>query len=434
MTNNPIFLFLLAFVLLFSGCARLDKDRPASDVEYYTCTMHPSVKKQSPKDKCPICKMDLVPVKKKPGAAAEPAGAPPGHDHARMMAAAAAKGGGDSDPSDHPSEFSVPVERQQQIGVTYATVQKSPLRRTLRAVGIVTYDKQRHWDYVSRVEGYVQKLHVASRGDLVEMDQPLLTIYSPELLTTQREFLELLRMRDEAGQANSAASLESANRLLESAQRRLQLWNITPKQIAKLEQSRQASETLTLYSPFKGVVQDLAVDQGRRVTMGDHLVDVADLSVVWIWTEFYQDELPLVKKGLPATVTASPYPGESFTGKIAVVDPFISETRRTGRVRFEVENADFKLRPDMYVDVALDLDFGEGLTIPVSAVMPTGQRNVVFVEKGEGRLEPRFVELAGKFGTNFAVRSNLKDGEHVVSSANFLIDAEAKVQGALKSW
>ena len=227
---------------------------------------------------------------------------------------------------------------------------------------------------------------------------------------------------------------ESTDRLVESARQRLRLWNIGEQQIAELEKTRKPEELLTLYSPFKGTVQSLGVDQGRRVMLGDHLVDIADLSVVWVWAEFYQDELPMLKKGLPIVLSTSSYPGEEFKANISVIDPFINEISRTGRVRIDVQNPDLKLRPDMYVDVSLTMDTGEGLAVPVSGVLPTGKHNVVFVKKGEGKLEPRFVEVGRKFGDYYELRSGLKEGEQVVTSANFLIDAEAKVQGALKSW
>ena len=333
-----------------------------------------------------------------------------------------------------PTEFTVPVARQQQIGVTYATIEKRPFTHAIRAVGVVAYDKQRHWDYVSRIEGYVQKLFVFSRGELLEKDAPILTIYSPDLLTTQNEFVDVLKMRDEAKQKGNKPVLDSTEKLYESAKQRLHLWNISDNEVAELEKSRKAQEHLTLYSPFRGVVQDIGVDQGRKVMNGDHLVDIADLSVVWVWAQFYQDELPMLKRELPMTVTTSSYPGEKFNGKISVIDPFISDTMRTGRVRIDVENADLKLRPDMYVDVELQMDMGEGVAVPVPAVLPTGKRNVVFVDKGEGKLEPRFIELGRKYGDYYEVKSGLNETERVVTSANFLIDAEAKVQGALKSW
>ena len=422
-------LAVIGLAALVASCSkRADHGKPA-DVDYYTCTMHPSVRSQDPKAKCPICSMDLVPVLKK-GAGATNAAAATGHTGHTPGGAPATM----TDEEDKPGEFTVPTVRQQQIGVTYAAVERRAFSHTVRAVGTVAYDKQRHWDYVARVEGYVKKLFVTSRGEPVEKDAPLLTIYSPDLLTTQNEFVGLLKMRDEARANGLKSMLETSERLVESGRQRLRLWNIADGQIAELEKTRQPEETLTLRSPFGGVVQDVPVDQGRRVMAGDHLVDVADLSVVWVWAQFYQDELPMLKKDLPVTITTSSYPGEKFSGKISVIDPFLNDATRTGRVRIDVENPGFKLRPEMFADIELTMDMGEGLAVPVSAVLPTGKHNITFVDKGEGKLEPRFVELGRQYGDNYEVKSGLKETERVVTSANFLIDAEAKVQGALKSW
>ncbi len=432
-------LFGAALLFLAASC-RNEFAGKAADVDYYTCTMHPSVKKQNPTDKCPICSMDLEPVKKKSAKTT-------GHDHgqtkgdADSLALSAEKqekmipGQGEKKESEElPTEFSVPVTRLQQFGVTYATVAKQPFHQTIRAVGLVAYDKQRHWDYVSRTEGYVQKLFVFSRGELVEKDAPLLTIYSPDLLTTQNEFVDLLKMRDQAKEKGNKAVLDSTDRLYESTRQRLRLWNVSDKEVADLEKSRKPQEHLTLFAPFRGVVQDIGVDQGRRVMNGDHLVDITDLSVVWVWAQFYQDDLPMLKKGLSVSITTSSYPGEKLAGQISVIDPFLNDAMRTSRVRIDVKNAELKLRPEMYVDVELTMELGEGVAVPVPAVLPTGKRNVVFVDKGEGKLEPRFIELGRKHGDFYAVKSGLKEAERVVTSGNFLIDAEAKVQGALKSW
>jgi Cu(I)/Ag(I) efflux system membrane fusion protein len=429
---------LVVVTLLLVSCKKGGADAKPADVDYYTCTMHPSVKKQNPTDKCPICSMDLVPVLNKGVPASAPVSdhsQPAGHvDHMPGMPLESGTNAPDASRSDAPTAFTVPIERQQQIGVTYATIEKRPFTHTVRTFGLVGYDKHRHWDYVTRVEGYVKNLSVFSRGELVEKDAPILTIYSPDLFTTQREFVDLLTVRDEARTNGSRALLASTTRLVESARQRLRLWNISDDQIAELEKNRTPSETLVLRSPFKGVVQDLGVDQGRRVMIGDHLVDIADLSAVWVWAQFYQDELPLLKKDLPITITSSSYPGEKFPGKISVVDPFLNDATRTGRVRVDVENPGLKLRPDMYVDAELTMDMGEGIAVPFSAVLPTGQHNIVFVDKGEGKLEPRFIQLGRKYGEFYEVKSGLNETERVVTSANFLIDAEAKVQGALKSW
>jgi len=164
------------------------------------------------------------------------------------------------------------------------------------------------------------------------------------------------------------------------------------------------------------------------------LVEVADLSVVWVWAEFYENELPMLKLGQKIDITAKSYPGEKFEGTISLINPFLEEAKRTAKVRIDIPNPDFKLRPAMYVNAELAMDMGEGLTIPVSAVMPTGTRNVVFINKGEGKLEPRIVQLGSKYGESYEVQNGLHEGEQVVASANFLIDAESKVQQALNEF
>jgi membrane fusion protein, copper/silver efflux system len=235
-------------------------------------------------------------------------------------------------------------------------------------------------------------------------------------------------MRDEA---KSKDARETPERLINSAKRRLQLWNVTEAQIAELQKTRQPQENLTLLSPFRGVVQSVPVDQGKNVKVGDLLVEVADLTVVWVWAEFYENELSMLQVGQKLAITAKSYPGQNFDGTIALIDPFINETKRTAKVRIDIPNTDFKLRPGMYVNAELAMDMGEALTVPVNAIMPTGERNVVFIDKGEGKLEPRIVQLGAKYGDVYAVNSGLKEGERVVASANFLIDAESKVQQAL---
>src|SRR5437588_6821708 len=423
---------LVALLLGGASCTKKGASGKPSNVDYYTCTMHPSVKSQEPNDKCPICGMDLVPVLKKSGGETKPEASPQMGEtkSGEMQGMPGIKGSGEMKGA-QTSEFVVPVERQQQIGVTYAAVQRKPLRHTIRSVGMVVPDKGRNWQFVSRVDGYVQKLDVKSPGEIVEKDAPLLSIYSPDLLTSEREFVELLRMRD---QAKSREARETPERLIESAKRRLQLWNVTDEQITELQQTRNPRENLTLLSPFRGVVQSVPVEQGKSVKMGDMLVEVADLSVVWVWAEFYENELSMLQPGQKIVVTTKSYPGEKFDGTISLIDPFLDETKRTAKVRIDTPNADFKLRPGMYVNAELAMDMGEALTVAVSAIMPTGERNVVFVDKGEGKLEPRVVQLGAKYGDIYEVQSGLQEGERVVASANFLIDAESKVQGALREF
>jgi membrane fusion protein, copper/silver efflux system len=433
-------IFAALLLLSIAACSRTATPSKPADVDYYTCTMHTFVHVNAP-GKCPVCSMDLVPVMKRNverksverGATSEPSDASRSsapRSTSDMPGMPGMQGGNQMSGASSP-EFVVPIERQQQIGVTYATVERKPLSHTIRAVGMVEADLQKHWAFVARVDGYVQQLFVTSPGQLVEKDAPLMSIYSPDLFTTEREFVMLLRMRDEA---KTKDARETPERLIAAAKTRLQQWNVTGEQIADLEKTRKPAEVFTLRSPFRGVVQEVPAHQGVTVRIGDHLVDVADLSVVWVWADFYENELSMLKQDQKVGVTAKSYPGETFQGQVAVINPFLDEAKRTSRVRIDIPNPDFKLRPGMYANVELAMDMGEALTIPVSAVMPTGTRNVVFVDKGEGKLEPRIVQLGAKYGDLYEVRGGLRRAERVVSSANFLIDAESKVQGALKDF
>src|SRR5438067_4213524 len=393
---RKIALLVTLAALLFgaTSCSKEGATGKPNNVDYYTCTMHPSVHSKDP-GKCPICSMDLVPVMKKEGgeATSQPQGeeikggekkAPSGE--MQGMPGMPGMKEGEMKGAEKTSEFVVPVERQQQIGVRYAKVERKPLHHTIRAVGLIVPDKTRNWQFVSRVDGYVQKLDVTAPGELVDKNAPLLSIYSPDLFSSEREFVELLRMRD---QARSKDARETPQRLIQAAKRRLQLWNVTDEQIAELEKTRKPFDTLTLLSPFRGVVQSVPVEQGKNVKVGDMLVEVADLSLVWVWAEFYETELSMLKVSQTIDITTKSYPGEKFQGTISLINPFLDERKRTARVRIDILNPDFKLRPGMYVNAELEMDMGMALTLPLSVVMRTGMRKIAFVEEGEGELEPR---------------------------------------------
>ena len=411
MKTTALFLILSGLALL-AGISRAAAATPPADVAYYTCAMHPSVHLLDPDAKCPICGMNVVPVMKV--SATPPADTPPS--------------------ADQPREFTIPLERQQLIGVTYATVESRPLRRVLRAAGVVAAPTSARRDCVARVDGYVHDLDISAPGDRVARGQVLMDIYSPDLVATESEYVDLLRMREKALRDNDAPATEVAGRLLAGARARLEQWNVTDGQIDAIGKAGAAARYLPLLAPVAGTVEDIAVRQGARVAAGDRLATLVDLSSVWVWADFHEDELPLIKPGVAVTITSTSLPGWSLPGTIAVMDPFINQMKRTGRVRIDVGNAALKLRPEAYVDVAVTLDAGEGLAVPVDAVLPTGGRDIVFVDKGAGRLEPRFIRIGGKFGGFYQVTAGLSAGERVVASGNFLVDAESKIEGALKDF
>src|SRR5438094_1634845 len=271
MKSIALKLFVLAVLFITPACSKSNQTTKPSDVDYYTCTMHPSVHAEAP-GKCPICGMDLVPVMKKsasPSAFESSSGG-----GMQGMAGMPGMQSGKQTNGAPSHEFVVPVERQQQIGVTYATVTRAPLHHTIRTVGTVEPDLQKHWAFVARVDGYVQELFVPSAGQVVEKDAPLLSIYGPDLLTTSRELVMLLRMRDEAKARDARATPE---RLIAAAESRLRQWNITDEQIADLERTRQPTEALTLRSPFRGGVQAELARQGGNGRVGDRLMEIGEL-------------------------------------------------------------------------------------------------------------------------------------------------------------
>ena len=411
-----VILALVVFVGINSCTKPVGPTVAAGVIDYYTCTMHPWVHSKKP-GTCPVCAMDLVPVYKSKSQG----------DQANQAGNAGAIPSSSIKPSAQPTshEFDVPVERQQQFGVSYAQAKRERLVRTVRTVGLVTADKGRQWMYVPRTDGYVQKLYITSPGQVVEKGQDLMQVYSPDLATSEQELIKLLENRDHG-------AAHDIDQLIQSAKRRLGQWNLTDQQIDDLEKRRISSEYLTLVSPFKGVVEEVPADQGERFSIGQKLISVADLSLVWVWAEFYQNEIPIINVGQTVSITLDS--DKSFTGVVAVVNPFISQTQRTTKIRIDLPNPDLQLRPGMYVNADLSVDLGEGLTVPINAVVPTGSRNIVFLDKGNGKLQPSIVQLGSQVGDAYQVLSGLKEGDRVVASANFLIDAESQVQGALQGF
>jgi len=326
----------------------------------------------------------------------------------------------------------IPPEKQQLIGVKTVAVSLKPMEKVIRTVGRIEYDERRLATVNTKVEGWIERLYVDYTGKYVKKGGALAEIYSPELFATQQEFINLVKWSKTQNTEGFGKMLaQDAQQILEAARERLRLWDITDSQIKKIEESGKPIRTLTIYSPVSGyIVQKMAL-QGMRVMPGEKLFDVADLSTVLVIADIYEYELPLIKMGDTAKINLSYFPGKEFFSTIDLIYPTLSEETRTTKVRFTIPNPDGALKPNMYTDVQVKIDLGTKLAIPAEAVIDTGERHVVYVDKGGGNFEPREVALGLKGDGMVEVIRGLNAGERVVSAANFLIDSEAKLKGVV---
>ena len=325
-------------------------------------------------------------------------------------------------------------EKQQLIGVKTVEVSIKPFQKIIRTVGRIEYDERNLSTVNTKFEGWIERLYVNYTGKYVKKDEPLCEIYSPELLATQQEFINLLKWSSKSEIRNSKSEIEhmlsnDAEKLLEAARQRLRFWDITDDQIKKVEETKRPIRTLTLHSPVNGYVIQKTALQGMKVMPGEKLFDVADLSTVWIISDIYEYELPLIKVGETAVISLSYFPGKEFLSKIEYVYPSLSGETRTAKVRFTLSNPGGQLKPQMFTNVEVKISLGKKLAIPDDAVIDTGTRQIVYVDKGEGYFEPREVMLGVRAEGLREVLMGLKAGEKVASSATFLIDSEAQLKG-----
>ncbi|MCU0601479.1 MAG: efflux RND transporter periplasmic adaptor subunit [Desulfobacterales bacterium] len=330
-----------------------------------------------------------------------------------------------------PGNVQISPERQQLIGVRFGSVEKRSLTKVIRTVGRIDYDEKRIGIVSPKISGWIEQLYVDFTGRFVRKGEPLLTIYSPELVSTQEEYLLALKARQDWSKSPFSEVTEGGNLLAESARRRLKLWDISDAQIQALEESREPKKTLTLYSPFTGHVLEKMVNKGQFVDAGMALFKIADLSVVWLIADIYESELSAIRVGQPAAIQMPYYPGETFTGKAIYIYPYMDAQTRTAKVRYEFANPHGKLKPEMFADVEITVPLGDRLAVPEGAVIDTGVRKVVIVDRGSGYFEPREVRLGARASDLFEVLDGLKAGERVVTSANFLIDSESKLKEAV---
>jgi RND family efflux transporter MFP subunit len=439
-----------------TGPAVAPTAKPEGKTQYWRCPMHPEIVRDAP-GKCPKCGMDLVPVREgvpvpaapAPGAPAAPAKerkikywvspmdpgyvrdqpgkAPCGMD---MVPVYEDAGGG----AETPGVIAVSPTTVQSMGVRTAKVEVRPLSRLTLAVGLVNINERNLSTVTTKVNGWLERLYVNATGDPVRKGQALVSIYSPELVASQEEYL--LAVRNLKAMQNSVVKemADGARRLAEASRRRLAYFDISAAQIDALERTGQVKKHLTLASPANGIVTKRMVTQGMYVQAGMPLLEVADLSTVWVDADIYQYELPWIKVGQPVTMSLDYLPGENFPGKIDYIYPYLKEATRTAKVRLRFSNPGLKLKPEMFAQVKIDSPVShQAVVVPADAVIDTGLKQHVFIALGQGRFEPREVKL-GVLGNDGLreVLAGLKGGEDVVTSAQFMLDSESRFREAVQ--
>lgn len=384
------------------GHARLAQAKPKSEQrKIYHCPMHPNYTSDKPGN-CPICGMNLVPIKDEEGTRHEE-----GHDK-----------------EDVPGRASVRIspKKRQALGVETVPVILEPLIKTIRTVGVVAYAEPMISEVYAKFDGWVEKLYVDQTGEWVEKGAPLFAIYSPELVSTQQEFLLAMSLKKTQG--------IEAESLLKAARKRLAFFDIGDDQIRKIEQTGQTSKVLLLSASQRGFVIQKNVVEGKKVSTGDSLYTIADTSKVWVLADVYESALPFVSTGQWAKIFLPYEPNMVIYGRVAYIYPYIEAATRTNKVRIEVENPHFKLKPDMYAKIELSEDLGKRLIVPKSAVLDSGTRKVAFLDIGDGYFEPKGIITGLENETSYEVLGGLRENDRVVTNAAFLIDSESSLRAA----
>jgi Cu(I)/Ag(I) efflux system membrane fusion protein/cobalt-zinc-cadmium efflux system membrane fusion protein len=407
----------------------------------YVCPMHPEVRQATP-GSCPKCGMDLE---------REPEGAAQARDDARPSSEPQAQGDAHGHPegaaSSAPSQVEGPapaappragvqldLRRQQLVGVRVTEAETADITRTVRSVGTVTVDETRQAEVNLKVEAWIRDLYVNTTGQAVRAGQPLFTIYSPDLVATQDEFLLALRTRDQVRASPVADARDYADRLVEAARTRLALWDIPADQLASVEQTRKPITALVFRSPVSGVVVEKRAVAGMRAMPGEMLYRIIDLSSVWVEADVYERDLPFVRVGSRAVVTFDALPDQRVAGRIAFVYPAVQEATRAARVRVVLPNPGGRLKPGMYASLQVDATLGRGLVVPTDAVIDSGAAQYVFVAEGDGFFAPRRVQTGPRLEGRIQVTSGLAPGERVASAAAFFIDSESQMRAAMEGY
>jgi RND family efflux transporter MFP subunit len=435
--KNLTFLVLLGLALalgIYVWRSQLKGAAPFQQAtrDIYYCPMHPSYQSDKP-DNCPICGMKRVKLEsaEETGQGKTAGGSHPSHF---MPGMAMPSGAGDQAHSEAQAANAVYIDprRQQLIGVGSVPVASQVLAKTIRSVGKIAYDETKVSHIHSKVTGYIEQVFVDYVGKVVRQGDPLFTIYSPDLVASQEEYLIALRSRGALKDSSFEWVSKGSDNLLAAARQRLRLWDVSEKEIESLEREGQVKRAVTIYSPVSGVVTERAAyHHGRYVDPQTDLYTLVDLSTVWVLGEVYEYELPWVKVGQTAEIEF-PYAAaqKPLRGRITFIYPFLDPKTRTAQVRLELANPNLLLKPDMFVNLKLQIQLGRQLVVPEDAVLRTGTESYVFVDKGDGYFEPRAVQLGAEAEGAFAVESGLEPGERVVTAANFILDSESRLKGA----
>jgi RND family efflux transporter MFP subunit len=384
-------------------------------VLYWVDPMHPAYKSDKP-GIAPDCGMKLEPVYADGGAAVASAGANRIHaDDLSTMEVGTVR---------------ITPEKQQLIGVKYEQVEVGGGSRTIRAVGKVAIDETRIGHVHTKVEGWIDKVFVDFTGKLVRKGQPLLTIYSPDMLASERELLLAAKAKTIMRNSALPSGFDQSESLLQATRRRLELWDLSEAQIDQVLRTGEPIKNITVYSPMTGYIADRKAFPQVKVMPDTDLYTIVDLSRVWIMADVFEYEAPNIRVGETARVSLQALPGKSFSARIDYLQPEVDPMTRTLKVRLNMDNPGVMLKPGMYADVEFRVNIPSKLTVPADAVLNAGERKTVFVDRGNGYFEPRQVKTGEREGDRIQILSGLNGGERIVTSGNFLIDSESQMKAA----
>jgi len=420
----PLTILTLAIVVaswLYKG-GKLTKDggwfkkdghakQEQSATPLYTCPMHPFIIRDKP-GTCPICGMELIKKLNDAQTSSTTTQTPEQKKQADMLG-------------------HVSLSPTQRVMANVATVEarEQVLNKEINAVGIVQYDQSRQAKVTAWIAGRIDKLNVSTVGSYVGRNRPVAEVYSPDLLATQQEYLLAVKSREQLKNSPIPSISQNGDGLVQSAKQRLMLYGVKESQIADLEKAGKPNIRLPIYTPLSGVVIEKMVQQGQYVNTGDVLFNIADLSSVWVEIEVYENEFPNIRIGQRVEIQSQSFPGKPFAGRIAFIYPFLDPKTRTVKARVEMANPGMRLKPDMFVKAVIKMPLAKAVVVPVTAVMDTGKRQVIWVESSPGMFEPRDVQVGQRTDDQVQVLSGLRPGDKVAVSGAYLIDSESQLKG-----